>query len=76
MFHPSFLDQLDNPAWVKIDAEADAATVLSKMFDRQSKPSWARRAKHQPVCTLREIFFRESLTEFFVIGSEVPQVNS
>ena len=38
MFHPSFFDQLDNPAWVKVNTEADAASILCKMFDRQSKP--------------------------------------
>jgi hypothetical protein len=34
VFHPSFLDQLDDPAWVKVDAETDAATVLRQMFNR------------------------------------------
>src|SRR5437867_3533263 len=34
---PAFLDQLDHPARVQVDAEADAAAVLGEMLDRQAQ---------------------------------------
>ena len=77
MFHPSFFDQLDNPAWVKVNTEADAASILCKMFDRQAKPPWTRWAKHQPVCTFRKILLRETIrvkTRFGEIKVKVSKI--
>src|SRR5262249_43961720 len=42
----ALLEQLDHPARIEIDAEADAAAVLAQMLDRQPQPAWATRPKH------------------------------
>ena len=54
LLHLPLLDQLDDPARIEIDAEADAAAVLGEVLDRQPQPARARRAEHQPVGALRE----------------------
>src|SRR5439155_19862259 len=33
VLHPTFFDELDDPAWVQVDAEADAAAILAEMLD-------------------------------------------
>ena len=55
---PALLDQLDDPARIEIDAEADAAAVLGEVLDRQPQPPRPGRAEHQPVRALREELFR------------------
>src|SRR5690606_12325051 len=49
VFHPPLLDQLHDPARIEIDAEADAAAILTQMLDRQTQPTRTRRTEHQPV---------------------------
>ena len=39
MLAPAFLDQLDDPARIEIDAEADAAAILREMLDGQAQPA-------------------------------------
>lgn len=39
MFHPALLDQLDDPAGIQIDAEADAAAELAQVLNRQIQPT-------------------------------------
>ena len=51
---PAFLDQLDDPARIEVDAEADAAAILREVLDRQPQPPRARRPEHQPVRALAE----------------------
>src|SRR5437588_326675 len=46
VLHPAFLDDLDDPARVEIDAEADAAAELGEMLDRQAQAARARGAEH------------------------------
>ena len=52
VLHPALLDQLDDPARIEIDAEANAAAMLGQMLDRQPQPPRARGAQHQPVRAL------------------------
>ena len=54
VIHPALLDQLDDPARIEIDREADAAAVLRQMLDRQPQPARTARPQHQPVGALRE----------------------
>ena len=35
VLHPALLDQLDDPARIQVDAEADAAAILRQVFHRQ-----------------------------------------
>ena len=49
VLHPALLDELDHPARVEIDAEADAAAMMGQVLDRQTQPPRAGRAEHQPV---------------------------
>ena len=49
LLHPAFFDELDDPARIEIDAEADAAAMLGQMLDGQPQPPRAGRAEHQPV---------------------------
>ncbi len=37
MFHPPLLDELNDPARVEINTEADATAKLAEMFDGQSE---------------------------------------
>src|SRR5262249_42225121 len=65
------LNQLDHPSRIEIDAEADAASVLTKMFNRKPEPSRSGRSQHQPVRALREILFGQSVAEHLVVGAKV-----
>ena len=38
VLHPALLDELDHPARVEVDAEADAAAILAEVLDRQPQP--------------------------------------
>ena len=76
MLHPSLLNELDDPARVEIDAEADTATVLGEMLDREPQPPRPRRPEHQPVGAAREVFIGERVAELLVIGAEVAHVDA
>ena len=65
------LEQLHHPAWVEIDAEGDATSVLAKMFDGKSQPSRTGWAEHQPIGTFGEIFIGQRVAEDFVIDAMV-----
>ena len=73
VLHPALLDQLDHPARVEVDAEADAATVLAQVLYGQAQPARARGAEHQPVGARREVLVRQVGAEQFVVGAEVVQ---
>src|SRR5262245_51802722 len=71
MFHPALIDQLDYPARVEVDAEADATAMLTEMLDGQAEAPWSGRPEHQPVRTLGKVLLWESLAEQLVIGAKV-----
>ena len=58
VLHPALLDELDDPARIEIDAEADAAAMLGQVLDRQPQPPRAGRAEHQPVRALGKVLRR------------------
>src|SRR5262245_20819686 len=68
---PALVDQLDDPARVEVDAEADPAAVLREVLDRQAQPARPRRAEHQPVRTLGEVLRGERSGVEVVVGAEV-----
>ena len=49
LLHLPHLDQLDDPARIEVDHEADAAAVLGQVLDREAQPARPARADHQPV---------------------------
>src|SRR5688572_16894212 len=72
MLAPPFLNQLDHPPRVEIDAEADAAAAeLREVLDRQAQPPGPRRSEHQPVRPLRKVLVRQRRAEQLVVGAEV-----
>ncbi len=71
VIHPAFLDELDDPSRIEIDAERDAAAELREMLDRQSKTAGTRGAQHQPVRAFREVLVRQRRAEQLVIGAEI-----
>src|SRR4029079_13550538 len=73
---PALLNQLDDPARIEIDAEADAASVLREVFDRKAKPARPARAEHEPVGPLRKLVVGERLAEELVVDSEILDVDA
>ena len=71
VLRPALLDELDDPPRIEIDAEADAAAILSQVLDRQPQPPRTRGAQHQPVGALGEILFRQRRGKQLVVGAEV-----
>ena len=71
MFHPATLDELDDPARIQIDAEADAATKLRQVLHGQPQPPRTRRAQHQPVRPGWKILIRQRAAEQLVVGAKV-----
>ena len=67
VLHPALLDELDDPARIEIDAEADAAAVLAQVLDRQPQPARAGRAEHQPVRSLGEVLVGQRVAEHLVV---------
>src|SRR5262249_29474328 len=65
------LDQLDHPARIKVDAKANAAAILAKVFDSKTQPARPRWSKHQPVSTPRKIFIRQRVAEHFIVDAKV-----
>ena len=74
--HLAHLDQLDHPARIEIDHEADAAAMLREMFDGEPQPARAARADHQPVSALRKLVVRQRLAEQLVVDAEVVDVDA
>ena len=68
---PALLDQLDHPARIEVDAEADAAAILREVLDRQAKAPRTGRTEHQPVRALRKVFVRQRRAEQLVVDPEV-----
>jgi hypothetical protein len=58
VLHPAVLDELDDPARIEIDAEANATAELAKMFDGQAQAARSGRSEHQPVAALGEVLVR------------------
>src|SRR5260221_14167238 len=71
VLHPAFLDELDHPARVEVDAEANAAAILAQMLDGQSQPPRSGWPEHQPVSALGEILLRKTFAEHLVIDAKV-----
>ena len=71
VLHPALLDQLDHPARVEVDAEADAAAILAQVLDRQAEPARPRRPEHQPVAAAREMPVGQGVAEHLVVDAEV-----
>src|ERR1051325_1004596 len=67
VLHPAFFDELDDPARIEIDAEADSAAKLAEVFDGQSQSARTGRAQHEPVGALGKIFVRKRFAEHFVV---------
>ena len=71
LLHPAFLDELDDPARIEVDAEADAAAVLGQMLDGQPQASRPRGPKHQPIRPMREILLGQRVAEKRIVGPEI-----
>src|SRR5579875_2814837 len=71
MFHPAFFDKFDDPTRIEINAKTDTAAILAQMFDGQTQPTGTRRAEHEPIGPLGEIFVRQRITKHFVIDAEI-----
>ncbi len=74
--HLAHLDQLDHPARIEIDHEADAAAMLREMFDGQPQAARSARADHQPVGALRKLVVRQRLAVVLVVDAEVVDVDA
>ena len=68
---PPLLDQLDDPAWIEIDAETDPAAILRQVLDRQAQPPRSGRTEHQPVGAFREVLVGQRRAEQLVVGAEI-----
>ena len=68
---PALLDQLDDPARIEIDAEADPAAVLAQMLDGEPQAPGTRRPEHQPVRAARKLVVRQRTAEQLVVDAEV-----
>src|SRR5262249_15725266 len=71
MLAPPLLDELDDPAGIEIDAEADAAAELREMFDGEAQAARPRRTEHQPVRSAREMLVGQRPAEELVVDAEV-----
>src|SRR5436190_3231482 len=76
MLTPAFLDQLDDPPRIKIEAETDPAAYLAEMLDAKPQASRAGGAQHQPVAAGREMLVGERFAEKLVVGAEVLAVDA
>jgi hypothetical protein len=70
------LEELDDPAWIEIHHEADAAAVLCQVLDGQPEAARTARADHQPVRSAREKLIRQRGAKGFVIGTEVVDTDA
>src|SRR5262249_42181527 len=71
MLHPALFDELDDPAWIEIDAEADAAAELAEMLDGEAQPPRSARAKHQPVRSFGKVLLRQRRAELLVVDAKI-----
>src|SRR5262249_14921110 len=70
---PAFPDELDDPSWVQVHAEADTAPILGEVFHREPEAAWTGRPQHQPVRTPRKELVWKRLAEDFVVDPEVVE---
>ena len=70
------LEELDDPARVEVDDEADAAAVLREVLDGETQAARPRRPEHEPVRALREKFVGQRVAEHLVVGAEVVDVDA
>ena len=68
---PALVDELDHPARIEVDAEADASSVLGEVLDGQAQAPGTRRAEHQPVGPPGEVLLGKVVAEELVVGAEV-----
>ena len=71
VLHPAFLDELDDPAWIEIDTETDAAAVLAQVLHCQSQAPRTGWAEHEPVGAFGEILVRQRLAEKLVVDAKI-----
>ena len=64
-------DELDDPAWVEVDTEANASAMLRQMLDGEAEAAGAAGAEVQPIHTAREELVGQSVGEGFVIYAEI-----
>src|SRR6185369_6561948 len=67
LIHPTLLNQLDHPARIEINREADAGTVLRQMLDREPETPRPARTEHQPVRSFWKLVLRQRLAEQLVV---------
>ncbi len=73
---PALLDELDHPARIEIDAEADAAPVLRQVLHGEPQTPGAARPEHQPVGAAREVLVGQGVAEHLVVDAEVVDVDA
>src|SRR6185295_5253901 len=69
------LEQLDYPARIEIDHEADTAAILGQMLNGQAQTTWPGRTKRQPVSALRKKLIRKRVTECLVVKPKILDVD-
>ncbi len=60
LFDGAAFDELDNPARIQIDAEADAAAMLGQVLDGQTQAARAGGPEHQPIGAFGKILYPDS----------------
>src|SRR5947209_2138809 len=63
--------QLDDPARVEIDTEANAAAELGEVLDGQPQSPRTGRPEHQPMAATWEMLVRQRLRHYLVIDPVV-----
>ena len=76
LLHPAVFDELDDPAWIEIDAEADAAAMLRQVFHRKPQATRTRRAEHQPIRYPWKILLGQCVAEKRVVDAKVLDCDS
>src|SRR5688500_8336729 len=68
------LEQLDHPTWVKIHHEADSASILGQVLDRQPETPRPGGSKGKPISALREKFVGQRIAESLIIKTKIFDV--
>ena len=69
--NPTSLEALDDPPWIHVEAEGDAAPMLGKVLYGQAKPPGACGPERDPVRAGREALIGERLAEQLIIDPEI-----
>src|SRR2546426_10063234 len=76
MLHPSFFDELHNPARIEIDTKANAAAILAEMLDGQAQTSWTRWPKHEPIRAFGKVLIGKSFAENLIVDAKIFNVDA